>query len=76
MPDLRLEASSESPLTGTRLVKFSQTNRSIPIFGTRAVVEIDATDRSLVAMDADLADVPDVSPLASISPDTSLGSHC
>jgi bacillolysin len=68
MPDLRLEASSESPLTGTRLVKFSQTNRSIPIFGTRAVVEIDAANRGLVAMDADLADVPDVSPLASMSP--------
>ncbi len=67
MPDLRLEASSESPLTGTRLVKFYQTNRSIPIFGTRAVVEIDGSSRSLVAMDADLADVPDISPLASIS---------
>ena len=72
VPDLRLEGSSESPLTGTRLVKFCQTNRSIPIFGTRAVVEIDGTDRSLVAMDADLADVPNVSPLASISPTQAL----
>jgi Zn-dependent metalloprotease len=30
-------------------------------------VEIDGSDRSFVAVDADLADVPDVSPLASIS---------
>lgn len=67
MPDLRLEAMAESPLTGTRLVKFAQTSRSIPIFGTRAVVELDGGDRSLVAVEAEFADVPEVSPLASIS---------
>ncbi len=68
VPDLRLEATKESPLTGTRVVEFSQTSRSVPIFGSKATVEIDGRDRRLVAIDANVAAPPDVPAVASTSP--------
>lgn len=51
---------------GTRLVRFEQTRANIPVFGSRATVELDA-NRNLVSIDAALASVGDVSPVAALS---------
>lgn len=69
VPDLRVQEMKESPLTGTRRVGFVQTRQSIPIFGTRAVVELNGSDRTFVSIDATLSDPPDVSSMATISPE-------
>jgi bacillolysin/neutral peptidase B len=57
-----------SQFTGgqTTLVRFVQTARSIPIFGSRAVVELDR-DNDLVAVDASLADVQGVPHITALS---------
>lgn len=68
VPDLRMTDARESPLTGTRRVDFMQTRHSVPIFGTKAVVEIDGGDRRFVAIDATLTEPPDASPVAGVSP--------
>lgn len=68
VPDLQLESSRNQPLTGTHTVSFQQTARSIPIFGTRATVEIDGNSRKLISVDGSLADVPELSPIAQLSP--------
>ena len=67
VPDLHLAEVQDSPLTPTRVLKFIQTSKLVPIFGTAAFVEIDGLDRRLVSTDATLTDTPDVSPLAKLS---------
>jgi bacillolysin len=69
VPDMRMEASREQPLTGTHTVTFQQTSKSIPIFGTRATVELDGLTRKLVSVDGMVTDVPDVSAVATVSPE-------
>jgi len=66
VPELRFVGTEDSPLTRTRLATFDQTRHSIPIFGSRAVVEL-TDDRGLVAADATVAPQPDVSSAATIS---------
>lgn len=66
VPDLRLESAQESPLSRTHVMRFEQTRHQIPIFGTGAVVEITDRDRRLVALDATLSDIPDISPIAKV----------
>jgi bacillolysin/neutral peptidase B len=61
VPDMRLRDSQRSPLTGTWTVRFVQTKATIPVFGSRAVVELDR-NRELLSVDAELADVKSVSP--------------
>ena len=58
VPDLRLRDTQT--LRDTSLVRFVQTKKSIPIFGSRAVVELDPSNE-LVSVDASLAEVKDVS---------------
>src|SRR5437762_13084530 len=41
VPELRLQAVRQSPLTATRTVFFQQTQASIPIFGGQVVVDLD-----------------------------------
>lgn len=67
VPDLHLTEVQDSPLTPTRVLKFIQTSRSVPIFGTAAFVEIDGLDRRLVSTDATLTDTPNVSAVARLS---------
>jgi bacillolysin len=64
VPDLRLRDTHT--LRDTSLVRFVQTKRSIPIFGSRAVVELDANNQ-LIAVDAALADVKNVSHIPALS---------
>lgn len=68
VPDLRLTEVQDSPLTPTRVLKFIQSSKSVPIFGTVALVEIDGQDRRLVSTDATLTDTPDVSAVATLGP--------
>lgn len=66
VPDLRFRKVQESPATGTRLLHFSQSAHNVPVLGAQAVVEM-TTDRALMAIDAQIADAPDVSPIATVS---------
>jgi Zn-dependent metalloprotease len=71
VPGLTLVDQREEARTETRLVRFKQTHQAIPVFGSKAVVEVDR-DGALVSLDAELADMGDISPTASISPSAAL----
>jgi bacillolysin len=73
VPNLQLLDTVEAPQTDTRVVRFEQTHASIPVFGTRAVAELNR-DRGLVSAQGTLEEVGDVSSVASISPAEALGS--
>jgi bacillolysin/neutral peptidase B len=73
VPDLQLRDSQPSPLTKTSIVRFVQTKASIPVFGSRAIVELDK-DRELLAVDAELAHVEGVAAIANIAPQQALQS--
>jgi bacillolysin len=66
VPDLRLRDTQRSALTKTSIVRFVQTKAAIPIFGSRAIVEMD-DKRELLGIDAELAEVVGVSPIAQVS---------
>lgn len=63
IPDMKVESERDMALTATRMVAYQQTSKKVPIFGTRAVVEVDGTSNQLVAMDGLITDVPDISPV-------------
>jgi Zn-dependent metalloprotease len=67
VPDLRFGSVQQSPTTSTHLLHFDQTANSLPVLGAKAVVELNG-DRGLVSIDAKIADAPDVSPIATLSP--------
>jgi bacillolysin len=66
VPDMRLQDTQRSGITNTNIVRFVQTKSSVPIFGSRAVVELDASNE-LLAVDASLADVKGVSHIPALS---------
>jgi Zn-dependent metalloprotease len=66
VPDMRLEDIKEQPLTKTRLVRFGQTRLTVPIFGSRAVVELNQK-RGCVSVSAQLSQVDNVAPVPSLS---------
>jgi hypothetical protein len=59
---------SQQRLTATQVVTFRQTSKSIPIFGTKATVEMDDTTRKLLNVEGAVTDVPDLSPIAKLTP--------
>lgn len=61
IPDMQLERSDEGQLAPSKSVAFTQTSRSIPIFGTRSIVELDASTNRLIAVDGIITDVPNIS---------------
>ena len=67
VPDLRLVETYDLAGTRTKVLRFQQLQHEIPVFGTRAIVELDA-DRHARSVGAELAEVGNVSPLATISP--------
>jgi Zn-dependent metalloprotease len=70
-PQLVQTTTQVSNFTKTRqvhVVCFHQTHRAIPIFGTRAVVEVDDSGK-LIAAQAKLANVTGVAPTAALTPD-------
>lgn len=64
-PTTTLSNVQPSALTDTEVVRFSQTVASIPVFGSHIVVEV-GKDQRLVAVDADVASVREVSPVATL----------
>jgi bacillolysin len=67
VPDLRLVETYDVTTSRTKVLRFQQFQRQIPIFGTRAVVELDE-QRHARSVGAELAEVGDVAPIATISP--------
>jgi Zn-dependent metalloprotease len=67
VPDLNLIDARESPLTNTRVVRFSQTREAIPIFGGQAVVEL-TPERDVVSLRCSFGDVRDVPTTPSLTP--------
>lgn len=65
VPDLQVVSETTTPIQ-TRLVSFEQTHHSIPVFGSRATVELSET-RVLVGADASLQYVQNVKPIPSLS---------
>lgn len=61
VPDMKIESVRDMALTATQTVVFQQTAKTVPIFGTRAVVEVDGASRQLVAVDGVITDVPNIS---------------
>jgi bacillolysin len=67
MPDMRLRTIQAVPRSAHRLIVFDQTKSSIPVFGSRVVVELD-TNRELVDISGDVAEFEPASSLAGLSP--------
>ncbi len=66
VPGLVVEAERDVGRLGTHLVRFAQTHRDIPVFGARAVVELDG-DRNLVSVAAEVDEVSgDVDPVETL----------
>jgi bacillolysin len=73
VPELRKVKEQSIPLTDTRMVSFEQTHQKIPVFGSRAIVDMDS-DRKHLNTSAELVEVGDVSPVAALSPAEALAS--
>jgi bacillolysin len=67
VPDLRIAGSQQVPNSTNRLVLFGQTLSSIPVFGSRVVVQLDR-NRELVDIGGDVADIKGVALVANLSP--------
>ncbi|RVU35760.1 M4 family peptidase [Hwanghaeella grinnelliae] len=63
MPGLVRTRDEDLKRAETRTLHFGQQHRTVPIFGTNAVVEIDSGTRELVSFDAELTSEPDVDPI-------------
>lgn len=68
VPDMVLRATVATPGLNASSVSFQQTSGAIPIFGGRVVVDVDADDRTLVAINGKVTPKPDkLSPLPTVS---------
>lgn len=68
VPDLRLETTGTAPDLNATTLAFQQSAASIPIFGGRVVVDIDADHKSLVAINGKLSSPPSADAIAQLSP--------
>jgi Zn-dependent metalloprotease len=59
VPDLALRSEQKLPGTQTKLLRFEQVKRGVPVFGTSAVVEL-GSGRQLKSLAAEVVDVGDV----------------
>jgi bacillolysin len=66
VPDLRLVGTQELPQTKTRVLHFQQTRRNVPVFGSKATCELNEA-RGLVSAEADIAEIPGVSPVPTVT---------
>jgi Zn-dependent metalloprotease len=66
VPDLRFRKVQESLATNTRLLHFNQSANNVPVLGAQAIVEM-TPDRNLVSIDAQIAEAPNVSAIATVS---------
>jgi Zn-dependent metalloprotease len=65
--DFQVLKTETVALTGTKVVKFAQHYRRIPVYGSLVTVELDA-DNTLLAIHTALGEPADVDPVATISP--------
>ncbi len=72
VPDLNLKRAQEMPKSNNTLVVFEQRRLSVPIFGSNAVVELDKK-KQLISLDADIAEVGEVSAVPAIDQPRALG---
>jgi len=56
LSDMKLVGFADSPQTSTRLVRFRQTRKKIPVFGSHLVVEL-GEDRSLVGVSGEVTEL-------------------
>ncbi|KRA84480.1 M4 family metallopeptidase [Altererythrobacter sp. Root672] len=68
VPDMQLVTSSNTPDLNARSISYQQSASSVPIFGGRVVVDIDADEKSLVAINGKLSPMPTENPVATLSP--------
>jgi bacillolysin len=68
VPDMQLQATSVTPQLSSNTVTYRQLASNIPIFGGRVVVDMDNVDKTLVSINGKVAPLPDISPLAQVSP--------
>src|SRR5438876_1704111 len=73
LPDLNLRDVLELPRTETLLVRFRQTHRSVPIFASNAVVEIEPSG-GFVSVSASLTPPPEIPVIATITVEDALRS--
>ncbi|HEX8083377.1 MAG TPA: M4 family metallopeptidase [Solirubrobacteraceae bacterium] len=71
VPGLRLAATQDVPQTNTRVVRFEQTKDGIPIFGSKAVCELDER-RELVSASGAVGHVEGVSSRSTLSAEQAL----
>jgi len=67
VPDMQIKENKLESLTRTQIVLFEQTSNSIPIFGSKVIVEVEVENKKLIAIDANLAETPNVLPTAKLS---------
>jgi bacillolysin/neutral peptidase B len=67
VPALRLTDAQAFPQTRTRLLRFQQTHATVPVFGSRAVCELNE-DRGLVSAQGEIAEIDEISPLPALLP--------
>jgi bacillolysin len=72
-PEFELRTTQNQPLVGTRLLKFQQSRKSVPIFGSRVCVEL-GPNRNLVSVDGDIAHLPPFDPIPKVSQEQAIGS--
>lgn len=68
VPDLLTRSVAQVPDLQANSVVYQQSAKDIPIFGGRIVVDVDEADKTLVAINGQLAPVPDADPIAGLSP--------
>lgn len=73
VPALRLTDAQEFPQTRTRLLRFQQTHATVPVFGSRAVCELNE-DRGLVSAQGEIAEIDEISPLPALLPQDAMKS--
>ncbi len=66
VPDMQLERAEEVQLVASQNISFIQTARSLPVFGTRSVIEIESLTNRLIAVDGILTEVPNISPIPTL----------
>lgn len=67
VPQMQLEGVASVPALSAENVTFQQTHKSIPIFSGRISIDVDQDDRRLVSINGQLAPLPDINPVESIS---------
>ncbi|WP_373928456.1 M4 family metallopeptidase [Sphingomonas aerolata] len=68
VPDMRLRAAAATPDLSASTMSYQQTAASVPIFGGRIVVDLDANDKSFIALNGQVASQPTGDPVARLSP--------